>query len=253
MGFPILFLIFFNNSTRILFLILLILATLLEFFVLHYKPISKYLVALLISLAAALGLSFVSYEGLASSIIVILGCLATILLLADLLFSSIVSRTTSSAWLYALVYTSVPLCCLLIFHDQPYFKALLIGSLFLVWISDISAYVVGKSIGKNKLMPTISPGKTREGFFGAGMITILCSYFIYNVFGQFSMREWAIIALLVWLIGSAGDLVESKMKRQLNIKDSSNIFPGHGGFLDRFDGFIFCLPAVSAFVYFISK
>lgn len=157
------------------------------------------------------------------------------------------------SWISALLFTTFPICTLLYQHAQADFKYILIGVLLLIWISDISAYFVGKSIGKHKLMPSVSPGKTKEGFLGAGMITMIFSYLIYNLLGYFTFQQWTVIALLVWLMGSIGDLVESKMKRQLGIKDSGNILPGHGGFLDRFDGFIFCLPAVNLFVYLISR
>ena len=120
----------------------------------------------------------------------------------------------------------------------------MLTTFIIIWTSDSAAYFVGKNLGKHKLMPSISPGKTKEGFLGAGIIVIIISYIIYSFAGIFNMQGWALIGLIIWLIGSFGDLVESKIKRRAGIKDSSNILPGHGGFLDRFDSFIFCLPSV---------
>ncbi len=251
-GLPILFLVFYSDATRVLFLSLLILLTAWEFLTLHYKSVSNKALYFVISLSLTIGISSAAIFDLLPQSLIFLALVPTTLLSLDL-FKNFISRTHSNAWLYSLVYATIPLVSLLVMHDKPYFKALLIGCLLLIWVSDIAAYFVGKSIGKHKLMPSVSPGKTREGFFGAGMITILCSYLAYNFLGHFSLQQWVIIALLVWLFGSIGDLIESKMKRQLKIKDSGNILPGHGGFLDRFDGFIFCLPPVCTFVYLITS
>ena len=96
------------------------------------------------------------------------------------------------------------------------------------------------------------PGKTWEGFWGAGLLTLLSSYFFFSYWESYDLRIWALIALSIWLFGSLGDLIESKLKRSLNIKDSSDIIPGHGGFLDRFDSFIFCIPFVLAIVQILN-
>jgi len=250
-GLPILFLVFFNDTTRVLFLVLLLALTVWEFLNLHYRAISENAAIYLITTGLVLTITTLMFVGVAPKTLIFFSIIPTILLTLDL-FQGFVNRNKRTAWLYSLLYAAIPIIALLTLHGETYFRELLVGSLLLIWISDIAAYFVGKSIGKHKLMPSISPGKTREGFFGAGMITILSSYLLYNFLGHFTFQQWAIIALLVWLLGSIGDLVESKMKRQLNIKDSGNILPGHGGFLDRFDGFIFCLPAVSIFAYYIS-
>jgi len=219
---------------------------------LHYKSPGKNLALYILTFGLTSVIGTLIYIQKIPVSWIVIGLIPTVLLTIDL-FSSFVIRSRNNAWIYALVYAAIPLLCLFSLHAQPYFREVLIGSLLLVWVSDIGAYFVGKSIGKHKLMPSVSPGKTKEGFLGAGMVTLIASYLLYNFLGHFTFQQWVIIGLLVWLLGSIGDLVESKMKRQLNIKDSGNILPGHGGFLDRFDGFIFCLPAVSAFAYFISQ
>jgi len=238
--------------TRLIFLVLLLGLTVLEFLNLHYKSIAGSIVYYLVTFGLVGGLAMLIRLDMIPQSFILVGLLPTLLLTVDL-FKAFILRTRANAWIYSLFYAAIPILCLISLYNEPYFRELVIGCLLLIWVSDIGAYFVGKSIGKHKLMPSVSPGKTREGFFGAGMLTIISSYLMYNFLGHFTMQQWAIIALLVWLLGSIGDLVESKIKRQLNIKDSGNILPGHGGFLDRFDGFIFCLPAVSSFVYLISK
>ncbi len=243
-GIPILFLLFYNVLTQKIFLSLLIILCSVEYLNINYKgalmnwkPMVSFLMSVL--------LLYVGWGGFGISpvILIVSGVIFNVLLLLHLFYSD--SNVHSKyPWIINPLYTAVPLASLLSTSGSSSFNYLLIGVLLLIWVSDISAYFVGKSIGKRKLMPTVSPGKTREGFMGAGLVTVLFSYIFYAVSGHFSLQVWCLIALAVWLFGSLGDLVESKMKRQLNIKDSGSILPGHGGFLDRFDGFYFCLPFV---------
>lgn len=118
----------------------------------------------------------------------------------------------------------------------------------LIWISDSAAYVVGSLWGKHKLAPKISSGKSWEGALGGFVFTILCGYvFQYHIF-QESRFNWLIIGFIVALFAPIGDLVESKLKRSFNAKDSGKLIPGHGGFLDRLDSFIFVIPMVYLYV-----
>jgi phosphatidate cytidylyltransferase len=125
---------------------------------------------------------------------------------------------------------------------------LLLALLATVWIADSAAYFAGKNFGKHKLAPNISPGKTWEGVLGALIAATffgLILYFILNV------RNLAIFPLL-WLVtsfGVIGDLFESMLKRQANIKDSGRLLPGHGGILDRIDGIIPSLPIAILAIY----
>jgi phosphatidate cytidylyltransferase len=106
------------------------------------------------------------------------------------------------------------------------------------------AYVVGKSMGKNKLFERISPKKTIEGFLGGLVFAVICSVFIAQYYIVQPFYIWAIIALLVGVLGTIGDLIESKFKRVAGVKDSGKIMPGHGGILDRLDSIIFVGPFV---------
>ncbi|MBA5629934.1 phosphatidate cytidylyltransferase [Moheibacter lacus] len=114
----------------------------------------------------------------------------------------------------------------------------------LIWISDIMAYVVGSLWGKHKLVPKISNGKTWEGAIGGFLFTLIVGYVLeFHIFPE-SRFNWMIISMIVAIAAPIGDIVESKLKRSFNTKDSGKWIPGHGGFLDRLDSFIFVIPMV---------
>ena len=119
---------------------------------------------------------------------------------------------------------------------------ILISLMLLIWTSDSAAYFVGSQIGKRKFFPSISPKKTWEGFWGAGMVTLLVAFGIHSYFAIGNWTSWVIFALIVWVLGALGDLIASQVKRSYAVKDSGSILPGHGGFYDRFDAFIFVIP-----------
>ncbi|NNE27864.1 MAG: phosphatidate cytidylyltransferase [Saprospiraceae bacterium] len=182
------------------------------------------------------------------TIILFAGLIINCIFIIDL-FTGIFPVHKKAPWLANIIYASLSYSVLM--TTEPKLLAMIfISMIILIWVSDSSAYFVGKSIGKHKLMPRISPGKTWEGFLGAGMITLIVGYIISNIYTQYPMQSWILIALFVWLFGSVGDLVESKFKRSIEIKDSGTLLPGHGGLLDRFDGFFFSIPFV---VFLIEK
>lgn len=117
-----------------------------------------------------------------------------------------------------------------------------------IWSTDSGAYFVGKSLGKRKLWPEISPNKTVEGFAG-GIVIALVLATIFQLVAQLPIPYiyLLLITLFLSVFGQLGDLVESALKRHYDVKDSGNILPGHGGILDRFDSFLFVMP----FLYFL--
>lgn len=114
----------------------------------------------------------------------------------------------------------------------------------LVWINDTFAYLSGSLLGRHKMTPILSPGKTWEGFAGGLLITLLAGWIIWNFTGIATLWAWFGISLLVSTLGLAGDLFESGLKRTVKVKNTGELLPGHGGILDRFDSLLFVAPAV---------
>lgn len=132
---------------------------------------------------------------------------------------------------------------------------IIISIFILIWTNDTFAYIVGKSIGKNKLFERISPKKTIEGFLGGVIFAVLASLLISEYYIEGAKYIWIGIALIVSFFGTIGDLIESKFKRMAGVKDSGKIMPGHGGILDRLDSVIFAAPFVFLFyqiLYYVS-
>lgn len=125
---------------------------------------------------------------------------------------------------------------------------ILIGMFVLVWTSDIFAYLIGSMFGKHKLMERISPKKTWEGSIGGLVFAIGAAYILSLFVDQLNLVEWIVLALIIVISGTIGDLAESLLKRNAGVKDSGTIFPGHGGVLDRFDAVIFATPMVFIFI-----
>jgi len=122
-----------------------------------------------------------------------------------------------------------------------------------LWLGDTAAMFFGKSFGRHKLAPTVSPNKTVEGFLG-GLVGYLVAAMVVRIFWltDVATYHFVIIALLLGLFGQLGDLVESLWKRSLGIKDSSNIIPGHGGVLDRFDSLLFSAPVLYLYLRYVA-
>ena len=128
-----------------------------------------------------------------------------------------------------------------------------------LWINDTGAYICGSLLGRHKLFPRISPGKSWEGSIGGGILVILVAVLVWYLLEQYgenalglSAIEWAGLGLTVVIFGTWGDLVESLFKRTLGIKDSGHILPGHGGMLDRFDSTLMAVPAAVVYLYTLS-
>ncbi len=114
-----------------------------------------------------------------------------------------------------------------------------LGILILIWLNDIGAFFVGKYLGKHKLFTRVSPSKTVEGVLGGALFTFAGAWVLFQRWSVVPWEKWITLATIISLFGVVGDLIESKMKRELGVKDSGNFLPGHGGFLDRFDSFVF--------------
>ena len=172
-------------------------------------------------------------------------------------------QIVSTIWkyLYLVGYILLPFIFIvkISFGINDYNPKIIIGLFILIWTNDTFAYLVGKSIGKHKLYERISPKKTIEGFLGGVAFAIFAGYLISKLyikpnpnFSDTSILIWTMIALIVGVFGTIGDLIESKFKRIAEVKDSGKIMPGHGGILDRLDSVIFVAPIVYLFYQILS-
>ena len=137
--------------------------------------------------------------------------------------------------------------------DAPYLLPL---SVFIfLWTNDTGAYCCGSLLGRHKLFPRISPGKSWEGSIGGGLLVVGVACFIswyteqHAIDTHLTMLQWAGLGLTVVVFGTWGDLVESLFKRTLGVKDSGHILPGHGGMLDRFDSSLLAIPAAVVYLF----
>ncbi len=140
------------------------------------------------------------------------------------------------------------------FVNEEYKESIIMSLVIFIWVNDSFAFFVGKNLGKRKLFKSVSPKKTIEGFLGGvifSVITaILLSYSSY--FSNFlSLTNLIVVSLIASIFGTIGDLVESKFKRQVNVKDSGTIMPGHGGLLDRLDSLLFVAPFVYLYIHYL--
>ncbi len=156
------------------------------------------------------------------------------------------------------LYVAVPFGLYHFVHQYPVGSGqnfqpwILSGVFFLIWSNDTFAYLFGSAFGKHRLFERISPNKSWEGTIGGGLSTFGVAWIIGSYSQTLDLTNWLILAAIVIPTAIYGDLVESMLKRNLNIKDSGTIMPGHGGILDRFDAANFALPFVVFFLYLLS-
>jgi phosphatidate cytidylyltransferase len=156
---------------------------------------------------------------------------------------------------FGIIYVAVPISLLWYFafrenicHYNPH---LILGYFLLIWTNDTMAYLTGNIFGKNKLFERISPKKSWEGFIGGLIFCIGAAYLLSLWFEDITSWQWITIGAIVTVFGTLGDLAESMLKRSVDIKDSGNILPGHGGILDRFDALFIAVPVVYLYLQFI--
>lgn len=114
--------------------------------------------------------------------------------------------------------------------------------LIMIWIFDIGAYIFGSQFGRKKIAAAISPSKTWEGLLSGMLLSAIAGFIVFRITGTLSALSWIILSLVISLGATAGDLLESKLKREAGVKDSGRMIPGHGGILDRFDSLLFAAP-----------
>ncbi|MEE4196316.1 MAG: phosphatidate cytidylyltransferase [Bacteroidales bacterium] len=155
--------------------------------------------------------------------------------------------------LLGVIYIALPLSFAnyMVFSDGIYHWQILLGFFLLTWLFDTMAYIFGISFGKHRLFERISPKKSWEGFIGGLVFSLIAAYPLSLLFSDLSLWQWAILAIIVPVAGTYGDLIESSFKRNHDKKDSGTMLPGHGGVLDRFDAIFLSLPVFYVFLQII--
>ena len=158
-------------------------------------------------------------------------------------------------WAYFLlgqVIIALPFSLLnFILFVESYNPLILIAVFVTIWVNDTGAYLVGITFGKHKLFKRVSPKKSWEGFIGGALAALLSGYIFSLYIPEISLIEWFIFSEIVVVFGTFGDLLESLLKRTVNVKDSGDVIPGHGGLLDRFDSMLLAAPAVFIYLSFL--
>ena len=190
----------------------------------------------------------------AIQILLVITIFVNLILIKDLFTSKRIPLFETKRFILTTFYLTSGFIFLLLVanYENSFTPELLLGGFILVWINDSAAYMVGKNFGKQKLFPRISPKKTVEGFLGGLFFSCIASYFIAIYTETLSSTSWLILAIIVSVMGTFGDLIESKFKRQAGVKDSGVIMPGHGGLLDRLDSIIFAAPFIYLFLRILS-
>ena len=157
---------------------------------------------------------------------------------------------------FGLIYIIVPFALLIALPflgaaDANYHANLVFGYFLLIWAADTGAYLSGMFFGKHRLFERISPKKSWEGSFGGAVLNLFIAWCCSRWFPELSYISWTVMGILIIITGTFGDLAESLLKRSLQIKDSGNLLPGHGGLLDRFDALLVSVPFVIAYLILI--
>lgn len=149
-----------------------------------------------------------------------------------------------------ILYIAVPFSLLNVvaFYPGEYTYELILGALLILWANDTGAYFAGVRYGRRKLFERVSPKKSWEGSIGGLILALAMAYGIYATTNVLEPWKWLVIGLIIVVGGTYGDLVESLFKRSIEIKDSGRLIPGHGGFLDRFDGLLLAAPFITTFL-----
>ncbi len=234
-----------------------VLVALFEFFRIFFpkEKASQHIPYFILGLAAyiiiaLIGLRIFNYHNIVYLIVI------PFLLIMDELF-----RNNGASWNHITIFLSSILYIVVPFgimnalyytkNATGAYPYILIAMFVLIWTNDIFAYLTGSYLGKHKLFSKVSPKKTWEGSIGGLIFTLLFSLIIFYVTRKFNLNDWLLLAVIISITGTIGDLAESLLKRNVGIKDSGTLIPGHGGILDRFDAAIFATPFVYLYFNFV--
>ena len=183
--------------------------------------------------------------------IMLLAPLLGVMLILTLYEKKVANQFINVAYtLLGVLYIALPFSLLhsIAFRCSLYDYKIVLCILIINWTNDTGAYIVGSICGNKKLFERISHKKSWEGTLGGGVLALTACFVLSKFYNIMSLNMWLCIGLIIAVFGTYGDLVESMLKRNMNTKDSGNAIPGHGGVLDRFDGFILALPFIAAFM-----
>ena len=212
--------------------------------------IVKTYTAYFVLIAAFALFSYLEFNTNATYILLVCTLFVNCVLIKDLLVINKIPMFNKKKYIVVFFYLIGSLIFLtLIPRVQGYYvPELLFGCFGLVWFNDSWAYIIGKRFGKHKLYEQISPKKTIEGFLGGLVFSLIGAWIIYLITQELSLVNWLILALIISIFGTIGDLIQSKFKRQAEVKDSGTIMPGHGGLFDRLDSILFAAPFIYAYL-----
>ncbi|SRX54064.1 Phosphatidate cytidylyltransferase [Aequorivita sp. CIP111184] len=243
------------------------------FFVLAVITLSEYLklvhltsyLAYFLLAAAFYFLSYNVFDDNAVYLFLILSGFVNLYLLKDVLWTSKIPMFEKKKYVTVILYiisgfvflTLIPIMNI----DGRFMPEIIVAVFILVWSNDTFAYLIGKNFGKHKLLERISPKKTIEGFVGGMLGALLAGFVIFKVLENYRPMDavkyplwvWIVMAIIVAIFGTIGDLIQSKFKRQAGVKDSGIIMPGHGGLYDRLDSIIYASPFVYAFLLIVDN
>ncbi len=189
--------------------------------------------------------------------VVSLGYLLILFASAILLNRKDIFQTTIYS-VFGQVYITLPLCLLMLIAYQftisnNYGFYLILAIFVFMWVNDTAAYLFGSLLGKHRLIERISPKKSIEGFIAGLLFAILAGYVFSYFYTNYTRFFWMGFALIAALFGTLGDLFESLIKRNYDVKDSGHLIPGHGGILDRIDSLLLAIPAVYLYLMMVLK
>lgn len=246
----------YNQWTFFTVFILISLLSLHEFYKLGQSAGRKpFVVWGLIQSALIFTTCYLSFSGNGDSLhfLILAGFFSLIFVLAIFRKDRINIISCIAFSIMGIFYVSVPMSLVnaIAFSEGNYAFPLILGLLFSQWANDTGGYFAGKALGKRKLYEAISPNKTWEGSIGGLVLVLIVTYVISLFFDNLTTIEWMGLGVVIAVFGSIGDLAESLFKRNLSIKDSGSSIPGHGGFLDRFDGLLLALPFATLYIHLV--
>lgn len=204
-----------------------------------------------------LTISLIALELIEAKYVLVISFIPVALIISEIYRDKEIPLKNVAFSLMGVMYIAAPLALLVMVQSYPALSAgsptpWIIMSLFVfIWVNDTFAYLTGKLAGRHKLFECISPKKTWEGTIGGLLFTLVAGFLFHHFIQILLLHEWLIFAILVAVSGTYGDLAESLIKRKLQVKDSGNILPGHGGLLDRLDSLLFASPVAVIFLYII--